>query len=89
MAMVGAIGALASGAMGMIQANYQAQVAQMNAKIAKDNAHLASTRGGIEAPSSIYAELLGAFRISVRSSSMFFNGNGVNWIFWLSGIVIK
>lgn len=49
MAMVGAVGALASGAMGMIQANYQAQVAQMNAKIAKDNAHLASTRGGIEA----------------------------------------
>ena len=42
---------------------------------------------GIVAPSTIYAEVLGAARILVRSSSMFFNGNGVNLIFWLSGIV--
>ena len=42
---------------------------------------------GIVALSTIYAEVLGAARILVRSSSMFFNGNGVNLIFLLSGIV--
>ena len=38
--------------------------------------------------STMYAEVLGAAKILVRSSSMFFSGNGVNLIFWLSGIVI-
>ena len=36
-----------------------------------------------------YAEVLGAAKILLRSSSMFFNGNGVSLIFWLSGIVIR
>lgn len=49
MAMVGVLASVAGGAMGMMQANYQAQVASNNAKIAKDNAALASVRGGIEA----------------------------------------
>ena len=37
---------------------------------------------------TMYAEVLGAARILFRSSSMFFNGNCVSLIFWLSGIVI-
>lgn len=44
-----AAASLASGAFGMMQANYQAKVAEMNQQVAKDNARLASARGGIEA----------------------------------------
>lgn len=49
MAVVGALASVAGGAAGMMQANYQAKVAEMNAKIAKDNERLANVRGGIEA----------------------------------------
>lgn len=49
MALAGAVGAIASGAMGMMQANYQAKVAEMNAEVAEYNAKRAAQRGGIEA----------------------------------------
>lgn len=45
---LGLVGGIASGAMGMMQANYQAQVAEMNADIAKDNAQRAGERAQIE-----------------------------------------
>lgn len=48
-AAIPAIASVASGAFGMMQANYQARVADMNSKIAKRNAALATARGGIEA----------------------------------------
>lgn len=70
MAVVGAIASVASGAMGMMQANYQAKVAEMNARIAKDNAGIASERGGIEAQmQDVQAGQLQGEQISQQAAS--------------------
>jgi len=70
MAAVGILASVAGGAMGMMQANYQAQVAKMNAQVAKDNAHLASTRGGIEAQmQDVQAAKLQGEQISQQAAS--------------------
>src|SRR5262245_64995073 len=45
---LGLIGGIASGVMGFAQSNYQAQVAEMNADIAKENAQRAGERAQIE-----------------------------------------
>src|SRR5882672_6802881 len=49
---IGALSGVASGALGFMQAQYQGQVAKMNADIAKENAKRAETRAGIEAESN-------------------------------------
>jgi len=48
-AIIGAAGSVAGGVMAQSQANYQAEVAKNNAKLATENAARATVRGGIEA----------------------------------------
>lgn len=48
MAVVGAISSIAGGVMGMMQAQYQAKVANMNAAVAKENAARAVEKASIE-----------------------------------------
>src|SRR5262245_32460828 len=76
---LGLIGGIASGVMGMAQANYQGQVAEMNAEIAKDNAKRAVERSQIEqesqdlkAANALGAQVTeqGASGLSLSSGSM-------------------
>jgi len=73
MAVAGALASVAGGVMGMMQANYQAEVAKMNADIAKRNAIRASQRSGIEAQEKDMMEtraLLGEQEVAQAASGV-------------------
>lgn len=71
-----AIGAIAGGVMGMMQASYQAKVANMNADVAKQNAIRALERGGIEAEDNDRqtAALLGEQEVAQAASGVSLSG---------------
>jgi len=73
MAVAGALASVAGGVMGMMQANYQAEVAKMNAEVAKRNAVRASQRAGIEAQEKDVMEtraLLGEQEVAQAASGV-------------------
>ncbi len=69
-------GPLVSGAMGMMQASYQAKVANMNAEVAEENAQRALSRSGIEAEDSDRqtAALLGEQEVAQAASGVSLSG---------------
>jgi len=71
-----AIGPLVSGAMGMMQASYQAKVAEMNADVAEENAKRALQRSGIEAEDSDMQThaLLGEQEVAQAASGVSLSG---------------
>lgn len=88
MAAVAAVGELAGGTLGMLQENYQAQVAEMNARIAKQNAIRAQQQGTIDMQLKDMdtAQLLGeqltqqaASGVSVSGESQIRTRNAARW----------
>lgn len=77
MAVIAAVaGPLIGGVMQMQQAQYQASVANMNAKIAADNAKRALERGGVEAEDSDFQTraLLGEQEVAQAASGVTLSG---------------
>lgn len=73
MAGVGAVGALVGGVTGFMQSQYQAQVADRNAKVATWNAERARTRAGIDAQEKDFFEtraLLGDQKVAQGASGV-------------------
>lgn len=73
MAAVGALTSVASGVFGMMQAQYQAEVAKMNEQVAKQNAIRATQRAGIEAQEKDMMEtraLLGEQEVAQAASGV-------------------
>lgn len=73
MAIAGALVSVASGVFGMMQASYQAEIAKMNADVAKRNAIRASQRASIEAQEKDIMEtraLLGEQEVAQAASGV-------------------
>lgn len=71
-----AVGAIAGGVMGMMQASYQAKVANMNASIANDNAKRALERGSVEGEDNDFQTraLLGEQEVAQAASGVSLSG---------------
>jgi hypothetical protein len=73
--MLAAVGAIASGVIGMAQASYQGQVAKMNASIAKDNAKRVMQRSQVQEQDqgNLTAAMLGTQEAAQSASGLDLN----------------